>query len=455
MVKENPLGVMPINKLITSMAFPIMLSMLIQALYNVVDSIFVSRISESALTAVSLVFPIQNLMIAVAVGTSVGMNAIMSRRLGEGRKKEANEIAHNGVILAVLSWFAFAMVGLFASNYYMNMSSNNAEVVAGGISYMTIVLVFSLGIFVQITMERILQATGKTTYQMVAQISGAVVNIALDPIFIFGLFGVPEMGVAGAAVATVVGQWVGMIIGITLNKKFNNEIILRLNMFKLKMSAVIEIYKVGFPSIIMQSIGSVMLFFFNQLLAGYTETAVAVFGIYFKLLSFVLMPLFGVVNSLVPIVGYNFGARNRKRIVKALKSSLCIAAIIMAIGTSVFLIFPTQLLLMFDASQEMLDIGVPALRILSICFYPAAFAITFSSVFQALGYGMLSLLMSTIRQLLVLMPCAYLLSTLFGLNAIWFAFPVAELVCLLLALALYSKVYKKEILPLDISLNEA
>ncbi len=454
MVKENPLGVMPINKLITSMAFPLMLSMLVQALYNVVDSIFVSRISESALTAVSLVFPVQNLMIAVAVGTSVGMNAIMSRRLGEGRKKEANEIAHNGIILAVLSWLVFALFGIFGSSFYMNMSSSNAEVVAGGISYMTIALVLSLGIFMQITMERILQATGKTTYQMAAQITGAVVNIALDPIFIFGLFGAPEMGVAGAAVATVIGQWVGMTVGIVLNKKFNNEITLCLSMFKLKLYAVIEIYKVGFPSIIMLSIGSVMVFFFNQILSGYTETAVAVFGIYFKLFSFVLMPLLGVVNSLVPIIGYNFGARNRKRIVKALKSALIIGATVMAIGTIIFWALPAQLLLMFDASQEMLDIGVPALRILSVCFFPATFAITFSSVFQALGHGMLSLAMSVARQLIVLLPCAYLLSTFFGLNAIWFSFPLAEIASIGFGIVFYAKVYKNEILPLDIPLNE-
>ncbi len=449
MVRENPLGTMPINKLMTSMAFPIMLSMLVQALYNVVDSIFVSRISEDALTAVSLVFPVQNLMIAVAVGTSVGMNAIMTRRLGEERKKEANEIAHNGVVLAILSWVVFALCGLFASGFFMQMSSNNAQVIAGGTIYMTIALVFSLGIFVQITMERILQATGKTVYQMVAQITGAIINLILDPIFIFGMFGIPEMGIAGAAIATVIGQWVGMFIGLWLNKKFNKEIVLKWKMLRFKLNYVIEIYKVGFPSIIMQSIGSVMMFFFNQMLSGFTQTAVAVFGIYFKLLSFVLMPLFGVVNSLVPIVGYNFGARNKERIMQALKTALFMGAILMAFGTAVFLILPQQLLLMFDASDDMLAIGVPAMRILCLCFFPAAIAITISSLFQALGHGMLSLLMSVARQLVVLLPSAYLLSTFFGLNAIWFAFPIAEVASTVLSFYLFYKVYKKEILPMD------
>ncbi len=451
---QNPLGSKPINKLIISMSVPLMFSMLVQAMYNIVDSIFVARLGEESLTAVSLVFPVQNLMIAVAVGTSIGMNAIMSRRLGEGRKEEAVTIVHNGVILAFLSWVVFAVFGLFGSRAFMEVSSDNPEVIASGISYMSICLILSFGIFMQITMERVLQATGKTTYQMIAQTTGAVVNIVLDPILIFGLFGAPELGIAGAAYATVIGQWCGMTLCLVLNQKFNNEIKLSIKKFKLELNAVIEIYKIGFPSIVMQSIGSVMVFFFNQILTGFSGTAVAVFGIYFKLLSFVFMPLFAVVNSLVPIVGFNFGARNRKRIVDVIKSSLIIGVIIMTLGMLIFMIFTKELLLMFDASEEMLEIGIPALRILSICFIPANFAIMFSSVFQALGHGMLSLWISFARQIIVLLPCAWLLATFFGLHAIWFSFPLAEIMAIVLSLSFYAKLYKKEILPLDAPLDE-
>ncbi len=448
-IKENPLGSMPINKLIASMAFPLMLSMLIQALYNVVDSIFVSRISEDALTAVSLVFPVQNLMIAVAVGTSIGMNAIMSRRLGEKNNKQANATAHNGIILAIISSAAFALFGIFGSSAFMRLSSNNEWVIENGTNYMAICLVFSLGVYMQITMERILQATGKTVYQMAAQITGAVINIILDPIFIFGLLGAPEMGVAGAAVATVVGQWCGMLVGIALNIKYNNEIRLSIKKLKLKLNIVIEIYKIAFPSIVMQSVGSVLIFFFNQILNGFTQTAVAVFGIYFKLFSFVVMPLFGVVSSLVPIVGYNYGAKNKKRIIEAVKSSLVIGCLIMFTGMLIFLIFPSQLLLMFDASDEMLEIGTIALRVLCLCFVPATFAITLSSVFQALGHGMLSLWMSIARQLFVLLPSAFILSSLFGLHAIWFSFLFAEVISVFLAFLFFSRVYKNKIVTLD------
>ena len=443
--RENIMGTQPINRLLPSMAFPIMLSMLVQALYNVVDSVFVSMVSENALTSVSLAFPVQNLMIAVSVGTAVGINALLSRRLGEKNFEAANKVAENGIFVTVLSWAVFAVFGAACSGLFMGAFTQNAEILAGGTDYMWIVTVFSLGLFMSVTMERVLQVTGKTVYQMISQMTGAVVNIILDPVFIFGWLGLPAMGVAGAAWATVIGQFCGMAVGIGTNHVKNHEVRLNFRRFRPDWHSIKGIYQVGLPSIIMQSIGSVMTFGMNKILIAFTETAVSVFGVYFKLQSFVFMPVFGVTNALVPIVGYNYGARSSQRIQQATRLSLLMTTAIMALGTVIFQVAPGPLLSLFSASDTMLSIGIPALRIISVSFCFAGVAIVFSSVFQALGDGMLSLVMSAVRQLLLLLPCAFVLAKLGGLDAVWFSFLIAEVASVTLAVVFYRSLYNKKI----------
>ena len=443
--RENIMGTQPINRLLPSMAFPIMLSMLVQALYNVVDSVFVSMVSENALTSVSLAFPVQNLMIAVSVGTAVGINALLSRRLGEKNFEAANKVAENGIFVTVLSWAVFAVFGAACSGLFMGAFTQNAEILAGGTDYMWIVTVFSLGLFMSVTMERVLQVTGKTVYQMISQMTGAVVNIILDPVFIFGWLGLPAMGVAGAAWATVIGQFCGLAVGIGINQVKNHEVRLNFRRFRPDWHSIKGIYQVGLPSIIMQSIGSVMTFGMNKILIAFTETAVSVFGVYFKLQSFVFMPVFGVTNALVPIVGYNYGARSSQRIQQATRLSLLMTTAIMALGTVIFQVAPGPLLSLFSASDTMLSIGIPALRIISVSFCFAGVAIVFSSVFQALGDGMLSLVMSAVRQLLLLLPCAFVLAKLGGLDAVWFSFLIAEVASVTLAVVFYRSLYNKKI----------
>ena len=452
--RENIMGTQPINRLLPSMAFPIMLSMLVQALYNVVDSVFVSMVSENALTSVSLAFPVQNLMIAVSVGTAVGINALLSRRLGEKNFEAANKVAENGIFVTVLSWAVFAVFGAACSGLFMGAFTQNAEILAGGTDYMWIVTVFSLGLFMSVTMERVLQVTGKTVYQMISQMTGAVVNIILDPVFIFGWLGLPAMGIAGAAIAssasgaawaTVIGQFCGMAVGIGINHVKNHEVRLNFRRFRPDWHSIKGIYQVGLPSIIMQSIGSVMTFGMNKILIAFTETAVSVFGVYFKLQSFVFMPVFGVTNALVPIVGYNYGARSSQRIQQATRLSLLMTTAIMALGTVIFQVAPGPLLSLFSASDTMLSIGIPALRIISVSFCFAGVAIVFSSVFQALGDGMLSLVMSAVRQLLLLLPCAFVLAKLGGLDAVWFSFLIAEVASVTLAVVFYRSLYNKKI----------
>lgn len=443
--RENIMGTQPINRLLPSMAFPIMLSMLVQALYNVVDSVFVSMVSENALTSVSLAFPVQNLMIAVSVGTAVGINALLSRRLGEKNFEAANKVAENGIFVTMLSWAVFAVFGAACSGLFMGAFTQNAEILAGGTDYMWIVTVFSLGLFMSVTMERVLQVTGKTVYQMISQMTGAVVNIILDPVFIFGWLGLPAMGVAGAAWATVIGQFCGMAVGIGINPVKNHEVRLNFRRFRPDWHSIKGIYQVGLPSIIMQSIGSVMTFGMNKILIAFTETAVSVFGVYFKLQSFVFMPVFGVTNALVPIVGYNYGARSSQRIQQATRLSLLMTTAIMALGTVIFQVAPGPLLSLFSASDTMLSIGIPALRIISVSFCFAGVAIVFSSVFQALGDGMLSLVMSAVRQLLLLLPCAFVLAKLGGLDAVWFSFLIAEVASVTLAVVFYRSLYNKKI----------
>lgn len=425
--EENKMGIMPVNKLLISMSLPMMVSMLVQALYNIVDSIFVSRINENALTAVSLAFPIQTLMVALGSGTGVGINAVLSKSLGEKNYDKANKAATNGVFLALISYIVFLLVGLLAVTPFYASQTDDAEIIAYGFQYMTIVCCFSCGMYAQFVFERLLQSTGKTFYTMITQGTGAVINIILDPIFIFGYLGMPKMGVAGAACATVIGQFVAGTMAFVINQKKNTEISLHFKGFRPDKHMIGQIYTVGIPSIIMQAIGSLMTYGMNRILMVFTSTAAAVFGVYFKLQSFIFMPVFGLNNGMVPIIAYNYGANKKDRLLKTEKLSVLYAMSIMLIGFLVFQTFPNILLDLFDASEAMLNIGIPALRIISISFLLAGFCIIEGSVFQALGNGIYSMLVSIARQLVVLLPAAYLLARLGNVNYVWWAFPIAEL----------------------------
>lgn len=440
--QENKMGAMPVNRLLISMSLPMMISMLVQALYNIIDSIFVSRINENALTAVSLAFPLQSLMIAFGVGTGVGINALLSRALGEKDSEKVNKAAVNGIFLDGVNFVIFLLIGLFATTPFYLIQTGDAEIFSYGKQYLSIVCCCSLGMFTQFVFERLLQSTGKTFYTMLTQGMGALINIILDPIFIFGYFGLPAMGVAGAAIATVIGQTVAGIAAVAVNLKKNTEIKLQFRGFRPDMAIIGEIYKVGVPSIIMQSIGSLMTYGMNQILLAFTSTAATVFGVYFKLQSFVFMPIFGLNNGMVPIVAYNFGARNKERLTRTVKLSMVYAVCLMAAGFLVFQIFPAQLFAMFDASETMLAIGVPALRIISLSFVLAGVGIVSGSVFQALGNGVYSLIVSVARQLLVLLPVAFLLSLTGNLNAVWWAFPIAELVSFGVSVFFLIRIYR-------------
>ncbi|HLR21277.1 MAG TPA: MATE family efflux transporter [Tissierellaceae bacterium] len=448
-VEENKMGTMPIKKLLINMSLPIMISMLIQALYNIVDSIFVSRISENALTAVSLAFPMQNLMIAIAVGTGVGINAILSRSLGAKNFKRANNIASNGVLLGVLSYVVFLIFGSFFSKYYFLTQTNDPQIIEYGTTYLRIISMASIGLFIQITFERLLQSTGKTIYTMVMQGLGAIINIILDPILIFGLFGMPKMGVAGAAWATVIGQIVAGILGVIFNSKVNHEINMDIKNFKPKLNIIKDIYIVGIPSMVMLSITSVTIYGINNILIKLSATATAVFGIYFKLQSFVFMPVFGLNNGMVPIIAYNYGAQDKERVTKTIRLSIIYAFGIMIIGLSMIQLFPDKILSLFNASEDMLNIGIPALRIISLSYIFAGVTIVASSVYQALGNGMLSLITSATRQLIVLLPVAYWLSLSGNVNLIWWSYPIAEGVALVLSIIALKYVYEKNIEPIS------
>jgi len=443
--RENKMGIMPENKLLISMAVPMMLSMLVQALYNVVDSIFVAKISEDALTAVSLAFPIQNLMIAIGSGTGVGINALLSKSLGEKNQKLANKAAHNGILLMLFSFIACALFGIFGSRWFFTTQTDDLVLIAYGEQYLSIVMLFSFGIFGQFIAERLLQATGRTVYSMYTQLLGAITNIILDPILIFGLFGLPALGITGAAVATVIGQILAAVFGFWLNIKKNPEIQLKVKEQVPDGAVIKKIYSVGVPSIIMGSIGSVMTYGMNLILMGFSSTAAAVFGVYFKLQSFFFMPVFGLNNGMVPIIAYNYGARKKERIMKTFKLAVMYAVGIMTVGFLVMQIFPAQLFSLFEASEEMLSIGVPALRLISTSFMFAGYCIITGSMFQALGNGFLSMINSIARQLLVLLPVAYLLSLTGKLNLIWLSYPIAELVSLTLSSVFLYRIYQKVI----------
>ena len=431
-ISENKMGVMPVNKLLISMSLPMMVSMLVQALYNIVDSIFVARISENALTAVSLAFPMQTLMIALGGGTGVGVNALLSRALGEKDYKRVNQAASNGVFLALISYIIFLIVGIFVVKPFYYSQTKDTEIVAFGIQYLTIVCICSMGMYTQFIFERLLQSTGKTMLSMITQMTGAVINIILDPILIFGLLGFPKMGVAGAAIATVIGQIAAGILAIILNQKYNHEVRLNFRRFRPSAGIIKKIYIVGIPSIIMQSIGSIMVYGMNRILIAFSSTATAVFGAYYKLQSFIFMPIFGLNNGLVPIIAYNYGAGKKDRLTKSIKLAIIYAVGIMAVGVLIFQMIPDKLFLLFDASEHMLSMGVPALRIISLSFILAGFCIVGSSAFQALGKAFYSMITSICRQLLVLLPVAFLLSKLGNVNYVWWAFPIAELMSLTL-----------------------
>lgn len=443
--KENKMGIMPVNRLLISMSLPMMLSMLVQALYNIVDSIFVSRIDENALTAVSMAFPIQSLMIALGAGTGVGVNALLSRSLGEKDYEKADKTAVNGVFLYVLSYLVFLIIGLLVTTPFYLSQTTDAQIIDYGKQYLTIICCCSFGMYTQFIFERLLQSTGKTIYTMVTQGTGAIINIILDPIFIFGYFGVPRMGVAGAAAATVVGQIIAGIMGIIINEKKNTDIKLRLKGFVPDVKIIGQIYMVGIPSIIMQAIGSVMTYGINRILIAFSSTAVAVFGVYFKLQSFIFMPIFGLNNGMVPIIAYNFGAGKRDRLIRTLKYSIMYAVGLMAVGFLIFQVFPTPLFALFDASEAMLAIGVPALRTISFSFLFAGFCIICGSLFQALGNGVYSLIVSVARQLLVLLPAAYLLSLAGEVKYVWWAFPIAEVASLTVTIFFLIRINKKVI----------
>ena len=448
-VHENKMGTMPVPKLLISMSLPMMLSMLVQALYNIVDSMFVAKLSEDALTAVSLAFPIQTLMIAVASGTGVGINALLSRNLGEKDYKGANRAAKNGIFLAVLSFIIFAIIGGIGSHFFFSVQTKNPEIVAYGTEYLSIITICSFGIFMQITFERLLQSTGKTIYNMITQGTGAIINIILDPIMIFGLFGFPRLEVAGAALATITGQIVGVILAAFFNHTKNHEIDINMKGFRPHGRTIATIYKVGVPSIIMQAITSVMTFGMNKILLMFSSSATAVFGVYFKLQSFIFMPVFGLNNGMIPIVAYNYGSRNKHRIIQTAKFSVAIAVTIMMIGLVLFQTCPRFFLFtLFDASEQMLAIGVPALRIISLSFLFAGYNIIVGSVFQALGNGVYSLIVSLARQLFAILPIAYIFAILFGLHAVWWAIPIAEIVSLITSTILLKRIYRLKIAPL-------
>lgn len=443
------MGVMPVNRLLITMSLPMMISMLVQALYNVVDSVFVSYISEDALAAVGLAFPAQNLMISVAVGTGVGINALLSKSLGEKNFETANRTAENGIFLAFCSWLVFAVLGGLFARTFMELQTPVGSIADYGTTYLTIVSVVSMGMMFQICFERLLQSTGKTIFTMISQATGAVINIIMDPLLIFGVGPFPKMGIAGAAWATVLGQIVGALLGLYCNLRMNPEISISFRGFRPSGAIIGKIYSVGVPSIIMSSIGSVMTFGMNKILGAFNSTAVAVFSAYFKLESFIFMPVFGLNNGIVPIIAYNYGARKPERISRTVRLGVLYALVIMAVGVALFWLVPRQLLGIFNASDYMLEIGVPALRVISLSFLFAAFGIVTSSVCQALGKGVLSLMVSVLRQLVLILPAAWVLGRVAGLSAVWLAFPFAEIFSFLLSMTFMAYMFRTIIRPME------
>ena len=446
--KENKMGVMPEGKLLLNMALPMVISMLVQALYNVVDSIYVSQVSESAVTALSLAFPVQNMQIGFSVGIGVGINSLLSKSLGEGNQEAANRAAGNGMVMMLMVTAAFMLFGIFGVRPYYEMQSTVAETVEAGISYTSICCIFCMGSFMQILSERLLQSTGRTVYSMYTQATGAIINIILDPIFIHGWFGIPAMGVTGAAVATVIGQWSGALLGLYFNEKKNPEVQFGRRYAKLDKKIVKAILVVGVPPIIMNSIGSIMNFGMNQILQGFTETATGVFGIYFKLQSFFFMPLFAINGATISIIAFNYGARKPQRIIKTLKLAVGAALCLMITGLLVFQFLPDLLLGMFNPSEAFLEIGRAALRTISWSFPVAAVGIALGACFQALGNGIYSTITSLCRQMFVLLPVAYLMSLTGNVNMVWLAYPIAEIASGAATCFFFLRIYRQKIKPL-------
>lgn len=443
--QPNKMGVMPIGKLLANMALPMIASMLVQALYNIVDSIYISRVSESAVTALSLAFPVQNMMIAFSSGVAVGVNALLSKSLGEKNQKMVNKAAGNGIVITLFAVVVFMLFGFLGAHPYYAMQSNVEETVAGGSAYISIACIFSLGCFMQMLLERILQSTGRTVYSMITQSTGAIINIILDPIFIFGFFGIPAMGIAGAAIATVIGQWIAAFMALFFNIKKNPDVKFEISALKLEGEAVKRIIVVGVPSLVMMAIGSVMNFGMNQILQGFSETATGVFGIYYKVQSFFFMPVFGLNGATISIVAYNYGARDKGRLMKAVKLAVGSCMAIMILGLLAFQLIPSVLLGIFNPSEEFMALGCTAFRIISIHFPIAAVCIAIGGCFQALGIGLYSTIVSLGRQLVVLLPAAYLLSLTGDVNNVWWAFVIAEFMSLALTLFFFRKLYKNRI----------
>ncbi len=442
--RENKMGVLPIKRLIITMSLPMMISMIVQALYNVVDSIFVAKINENALTAVTLAFPLQSLMISVGSGIGVGINALLSRSLGEKKYEKSDSAANTGILMTFISFIIFVFVGIFLAGPFIQSQTDVSEIISFGTTYLRIVNCLSIGVFFQMTFERLLQSTGKTIFSMVSQATGAIVNIIMDPILIFGLLGAPRLGVAGAAYATVMGQVIAACIGLILNLKYNREIHFSFNkILHPKGSTIKEILIVGIPSMAMMSIGSVMTYMMNKILIVFSTTATAVFGVYFKLQSFFFMPVFGLNNGLIPVIAYNYGARSKKRIIEALKFSVFLAVFIMAVGTVVFETVPGMLLTLFNASDQMKEIGIPALRIICLSFPVAGCCIVLGSTFQAFAKSTYALVVSVGRQLVVLIPAAWLLSKTGNINNVWWAFVIAEGASLILSVVMFNRIKKK------------
>ncbi|MEE0879218.1 MAG: MATE family efflux transporter [Treponemataceae bacterium] len=446
---ENKMGIMPVNKLLISMSLPMMISMLVQALYNIVDSYFVAKISENALSAVSLAFPIQTLMIAIIGGSSVGLGTVLSHSLGEKKFQKVTDVANHGIFITIIIYIIFVLMGFFLIKPFFASQTDNIEILNYGMDYLQLICIGSVGLCGQFLFERLLQSTGKTFYTMITQATGAIINIILDPIFIFGLCGMPKMGVMGAAVATIIGQICAFIFAFYLNHKKNTEVKINLKGFSPSPYLIGQIYKIGFPSIIMQSIGSIMVYGMNQILMSFTSTATAVFGVYFKLQSFIFMPIFGLNNGMMPIMAYNYGAKKKSRLLSAIKLGMVYAIGLMTIGFITFQLLPKQLLEIFDASEQMLSIGIPALRIISLHFLLAGFNIIALSTCQALGKAVYSMITSICRQLVVLLPAAYILSKFGDVNYIWWSFPIAEIVALIITAGFLIKTYKENIKPIQ------
>ena len=446
--RENKMGTMPINKLLLSLSLPMVASMLVQALYNIVDSVFVSMYNADAFTAVSLAFPLQNLLIAFATGTGVGTNALLSKSLGEKNFERANKAANHGVFLSLVHYVIFLLIGIFGTKAFFMAQSSDMEVINYGIEYASVCLIASIGVFTQITTERLLLATGKSMLSMATQLSGAVINLIMDPILIFGFGPIPEMGAMGAALATVIGQIIAAFIGIFLNRRYNKEIHVSFRNFKIDLSIVKRIYAVGLPSTVMASITSVMTFGINKILTSFPDIvneAQSVFGAYYKLQSFIFMPVFGLNNGMVPIIAYNYGAKRPDRMKKTITLAVVYAMSIMLLGLLAFTFIPHILLGFFKTSVAL---GVPAFRAISLSFIFAGFCIITGSVLQAVGNGFLSMCTSIVRQLVVLLPAAYLLSLTGNINLVWFSFPIAEIASLIMSVVFLRHIYKTIINPL-------